>query len=114
MVQRRAVALGLGAVEVGARLVDRILLQDDALLDRGDRSAFRRDRGLVLRDGRLVIARVDRKERLAGPDYVAGRNVDASEDTAALDGVRNYLTRRVNDAGALNFFVVGMVRWLGS
>jgi hypothetical protein len=62
VVQRRAGALGLGAVEVGARLVDRILLQDDALLDRGDRSAFRRDRGLVLRDGRLVIARVDRKK----------------------------------------------------
>jgi hypothetical protein len=32
-------------------MVDRILLQDDALLDRGDRSAFRRDRGLVLQIG---------------------------------------------------------------
>jgi hypothetical protein len=65
------------------------------LLYRGDRSAFRRDRGLVLRDGRLVIARVDRKERLAGVDYVAGHNVDASDDTAALDGERDHLTRRL-------------------
>jgi hypothetical protein len=78
------------------------------LLYRGDRSAFRRDRGLVLRDGRLVMARVDRKERLAGVDYVAGHNVDASDDTAALDGERDHLTRRLDDAGARNVIVVGV------
>jgi hypothetical protein len=93
---------------LAARLVDRIVLQDDALLDRGDRSAFRRDRGLVLRDGRLVIARVDREKRLAGLDCVAGYNVDASDDPAALDGESGHLTRRLDDAGARHVIVLGV------
>src|SRR5262249_10124939 len=94
--QRRSVAVSLGAFEIGACLVDGSILQDQALVDRGDRSSRRHDRRLVLRDRGPVVAIVNREEGLAGLDEVAGNNSDAGDDTAALGGKSNHLARGLN------------------
>src|SRR5262249_4046941 len=62
--QRRSVTFSLGAFEIGACLFDGSILQDQALVDRDDRSSRRRDRRLVLRDRSPVVAIVNREERL--------------------------------------------------
>ena len=105
-VQRRSVAFSLGAFEIGACLFDGSILQDQALVDRGDRSSRRRDRRLVLRDRGPVVAIVNREERLAGLDEVAGNNSDAGDDAAALGGKSDHLARGLNDSRPGNVIVV--------
>src|SRR5262249_61980701 len=85
-VQRRSVAFSLGAFEIGACLFDGSILQDQALVDRGDRSSRRRGRRLVLRDRGPVVAIVNREERLAGLDEGARNNSDAGGDAAPRGG----------------------------
>src|SRR5262249_61083356 len=97
-VQRRSVAFSLGAFEIGACLFDGSILQDQALVDRGDRSSRRRDRRLVLRDRGPAVALVNRDERLPGLDEVASNDSDAGDDAAALGGKSNHLARGLNDS----------------
>ena len=53
-----------------------------------------------MRDGGPVIASVDREQRLTGLDWVAGHDLDTSDDTAALDRECDNLTRGLDDADA--------------
>src|SRR5262249_25379259 len=75
-----------------------IILQDQALVDRGDRSRRRRDRRLVLRDRGPVVAIVNREKRLAGLDEIAGNDSNTGDDPAALGGKSNHLARGLNDS----------------
>jgi hypothetical protein len=110
VIERGAKALGLGAVERGAGLIDGVALLDRTLVDRTDRCLRRRDRRLVLGDGGTVVSVIDCKERLACLDPITGHDVDSGDHAAPLDSERDDLARWLDNAGAHDILFIGASR----
>ena len=81
-VQRSAGVFGFDALEIGSRLINRIPLQDQTLVDRVERGGCRRDGRLVLRDGGPVVAIINGEEGLARLDEVAGNDIEPPRSVA--------------------------------
>src|SRR5262249_35588343 len=105
-VQRSAGVFGFDALEIGSRLINRIPLQNQTLVDRVERGGCRRDGRLVLRDGGPVVAIINEKEGLACLDGITSNNSDAGDDAAALGRKSNHLARGLNDSRPSNVIVV--------